>query len=203
MPKELLIIFVKAARPGQVKTRLAEKIGAEGACAAYRQIAGIVRDKLRSMTNVQARFTPDDAALEIARWLPRGWDAAPQGQGELGERLRNAFRDGFKNGAERVVIIGSDAPDVCREDIKEAFAALAERDVILGPAEDGGYWLIGLRSEQGRLFEEISWSSDSVLAETVARAKESKLKVHLLHILSDIDTVEDWRRFQTRVAQES
>jgi uncharacterized protein len=202
MPRDLLIIFVKAPRPGHVKTRIAETIGPQPACDAYLALVGILIGNLRTLPNVQVRYTPDDALLEIPQWVQPTWKTAPQGQGDLGARLVNAFRDGFKSGAERVVIIGSDAPDIANEDIESAWAALGDNDVVVGPAEDGGYWLIGLKSEQPALFEKISWSSGSVFEQTKERAKAAGLKTHLLRKLPDIDTIEDLRRFQSRLGQQ-
>jgi uncharacterized protein len=200
MGRELLIIFVKAPRPGHVKTRIAEVIGPQPAADAYLALVGILIGNLRTLPNVEVRYTPDDAFLEIPQWLQPTWKTAPQGQGDLGERLVKACRDGFKHGAERVVVIGSDAPEILREDIEAAWSALNDHDVVLGPAEDGGYWLIGLKSEQPALFEGIAWSTSSVCEETVKRAESNGLKVHLLRKLSDIDTIEDLGRFQSRVA---
>lgn len=202
MPRDLLIIFVKAPRPGHVKTRIAESIGPQPACDAYLALVGILVGNLRTLPNVQVRYSPDDALLEIPQWVQPTWKTAPQGQGDLGQRLINAFRDAFKSGAQRVVIIGSDAPDISCHDIQSAWEALAERDLVLGPAEDGGYWLIGLRSEQPALFENIAWSSNSVFQHTIERAKERGMTVHLLRKLPDVDTIEDLRRFQSRVGQQ-
>jgi uncharacterized protein len=198
MPRDLLIIFVKAPRPGEVKTRIAEVIGPQPACDAYLALVGVLIGNLRTLPNVQVRYTPDDAFLEIPRWVQPTWTTAPQGSGDLGQRLVAAFEHGFKSGAERVVIIGSDSPDITRDDIEAAWSALGDHDVVLGPAEDGGYWLIGLRSEQPTLFENIAWSSDRVFEETRARATTADLSIHILRTLPDIDTIEDLRRYQAR-----
>ena len=200
MPGELLIIFVKAPRPGHVKTRIAELIGPQPACDTYVALVGILVGNLQSLPKVQVRYTPDDAFLEIPRWVQPTWTTAPQGQGTLGERLTRAFGDAFNAGAERVVIIGSDAPDVSRADIEEAWASLDEQDVVIGPAEDGGYWLIGLRAEQSALFDDILWSSNAVFAQTMERARAANLRVKSLRTIPDIDTLEDLRRFQARTA---
>ena len=200
MPRDVLIIFVKAPRPGHVKTRIAEVIGPQPAADAYLALVGILIGNLRTLPNVEVRYTPDDAYLEIPQWVQPTWKTAPQGQGDLGGRLANAFREGFRNGADRVVIIGSDAPEISREDIEAAWSALDDQDLVLGPAEDGGYWLIGLKSEQPALFDGISWSSSAVFKETMDRARAGGLKVHLLRKLHDIDTIEDLRRFQARIA---
>lgn len=200
MPRDLLIIFVKAPRPGHVKTRIAEAMGPQLAADAYLALVGILIGNLRTLPHVEVRYTPDDAYLEIPQWVQPTWKTAAQGQGDLGERLVKAFHDGFRSGAERVVVIGSDAPEILREDIEAAWSSLNEHAVVLGPAEDGGYWLIGLKSEQPALFEGISWSTNSVFEETMERADAAGLKVHLLRKLSDVDTIEDWRRFQSRIA---
>src|SRR5687767_14140156 len=162
MAGELLIIFVKAPRPGYVKTRIAELIGPQPACDAYIALVSILVGNLRTLSNVQVRYTPDDAFLEIPQWLQPTWTTAPQGEGDLGQRLEAAFRAAFKSGAERVVIIGSDSPDICIDDIESAWAALGDHDVVLGPAEDGGYWLIALRSDEPTLFKDMPWSAASL-----------------------------------------
>ena len=190
-----LVIFVKAPRAGEVKTRLAQAIGPEAACAAYRQLVELLLKNLATLPDLELRFTPDDALAEIQPWLREGWRARPQGGGDLGERLNRACAEHFAEGCERLVIIGSDCPDVIVRDIEDAWAQLHATDIVLGPATDGGYWLIGLRAPRPALFEGIHWSTDIVLAATLARAKEANLKVALLRELSDVDTAEDWERF--------
>ena len=200
MARNLLIIFVKAPRRGAVKTRIADAIGAQAACDAYLALVEVLIGNLRTLPNVQVRYTPDDALLEIPNWLQPTWTSDAQGQGDLGERLKRAFKDAFATGAERIVIIGSDCPEVNEQDIQSAWAALEDHDVVLGPAEDGGYWLIGLRAEQRALFENISWSTNAVFEQTVARANSANLSIDLLRKLHDIDTIDDLKRFQARTA---
>ncbi len=195
MSREQLIVFVKAPRPGTVKTRIARTAGAERAGAIYREMVATVLQKVGSIHGAQLRFSPDDAANEIQPWLRHDWVAAPQGGGDLGERLQRAFADSFAGSAERVVIIGSDSPEVKSGDIRAAWKELKSHDVVLGPAVDGGYWLIGLRAPQPELFRGITWSSDQVLAQTLAQAKAIGLRVQLLRILSDIDTEDDWNAY--------
>jgi hypothetical protein len=198
MNHEHLIIFVKAPRVGQVKTRLAATIGAEAACAAYRQIVETLFSHLSSFAEVELRFMPDDAGEEIKPWLHDGWWMRPQGQGDLGMRLQRAFAEAFQKEAQRAVIIGSDCPEVEATDIREAWTALDDYELVLGPATDGGYWLIGLCHEQAMLFENMPWSSDRVLRETLARAQSAGLSARLLRRLSDVDTEADWRKFVAR-----
>jgi len=195
MSREQLIVFVKAPRPGTVKTRIARTAGAERACAIYREMVAAVLQKFASIRRVQLQFAPDDALDEIKPWLREGWVAAPQGQGELGERLQRACAASFAAGAERVVMVGSDSPEVKSGDIRTAWKELKSNDLVVGPAIDGGYWLIGLRAPHPELFRAIAWSSDQVLAQTLAQAKSIGLRVQLLRILRDIDTEEDWNAY--------
>ena len=194
-PSEKLVIFVKAPRPGLVKTRLAQAIGAEAACDAYRMLAQTLFDRLKGLQNVELHFDPADAVSEIEPWLNAGWRAIPQGSGDLGQRLAHAFEDAFETGARRVVIIGSDCPAITIADIQTAWAGLAEHDLVLGPATDGGYWLIGLTRPQPALFQQIAWSSATVLRETQIAAQTAHLRVKLLRQLADVDTGSDWASF--------
>jgi rSAM/selenodomain-associated transferase 1 len=195
VPTDQLIVFVKAPRAGAVKTRLAATIGPEKACALYEQMVAHVLQNLRHLGAVELRYTPADARGSIDRWLQPGWAAHPQGDGDLGERLRLAFADAFLMGAERVAIIGSDCPTVTEAHVRETFERLKTSDLVVGPATDGGYWLIALRREVPSLFEAVPWSTDAVLGETLCRAAGLGLKSELLEVLSDIDTEADWNRW--------
>jgi rSAM/selenodomain-associated transferase 1 len=200
----LLIVFVRAPHPGHVKTRLARGIGTEAACLIYQILVRRVLHEIKSCRAVQLRFRPDDAAKEIRPWRHRGWTLAPQGRGDLGQRLKRAFRDGFAAGAGRVAIIGSDCPEIRAQDLQDAWAALDDHDLVLGPAEDGGYWLIAMRRPLSRsraaLFEAIPWSTERVLGTTLQRAASRGLRVRLLRELSDIDTEKDWKAYLRRNA---
>ena len=197
-----LIIFVKAPRAGFVKTRLAAALGPHGALAAYRALVERVLEELSPLLDVELRFTPDDAASEISTWLRPGWRTAPQGEDDLGARMSRAFAEAFASGATRVVLIGSDCPHVTTRDIAATVAALDDHDAVLGPAEDGGYWLVALRAPAPGLFGQIAWSTEDVLAQTLARAQSLGLRVHLLRTLPDVDTVEDWQRYLAQGQQQ-
>jgi uncharacterized protein len=198
----LLIVFVKAPRMGSVKTRLAASIGPKAACEAYQQMVGALSTRICSLRNVQLRVSPNGAESEVQPWQQPGWATAAQGEGDLGARLTTAFADAFRAGAQRVAIIGSDCPYVTIDDIEQAWANLSEHDVVLGPARDGGYWLVGLRQLQAELFREIPWGTADVLRQTVDRARGLNLGVHVLRELSDIDTAEDWREYLNSIASE-
>ncbi len=195
MSKDKLIVLVKAPREGEVKTRLAATAGTRKACAVYRELVATVLQRNSALKTVELRFTPDDAGAEIQPWLRPGWTAQPQGDGDLGARMGRAFEASFAAGFERVVIIGSDCPAAGSADVRAAWKELKTHDVVLGPALDGGYWLIGLRAVHPPLFEGISWSSEAVLGQTLQRARALGLRIQLLRILADIDTEEDWNAY--------
>jgi len=190
-----LIVFVKAPRPGTVKTRLARTIGAPAAGAAYNHLVETLLNQLQGLSGVELCFSPDDAGSEIQHWLKERWISSPQGGGDLGQRLQSAFQRAFHAGAKRVAIIGSDCPAIGVEDIREAWSGLAIHDVVLGPATDGGYWLIGLRQLEPGLFRGVPWSTKEVFAETIRRVEHAGLSVRLLRELADVDTDRDWRAF--------
>ena len=193
--KQKLIVFVRAPELGKVKTRLAKAIGDQRALAAYEEMLGRLFVNLQAVAQVELRCTPDDASASLRAWLQPGWQLEPQRAGDLGEKLTRAFDESFKKGFQRVVIIGSDAPEVTRQDVELAWHHLADHEVVLGPAKDGGYWLIGLHKEHPELFEDISWSTDAVLEETLLRARTAGLKVRRLRQLSDVDTISSWKEF--------
>lgn len=196
VPAEQLIVFVKAPRPGAVKTRLAKTIGTAAACAAYRSLVETLLDRLQSLSAVELRYSPDDAGCEIERWRRGSWTRRPQGAGNLGQRLMSAFEQAFGAGASRVVIIGSDCPAVMVRDIREAWKSLHTHDVVLGPASDGGYWLVGSSRPLPQLFEDMAWSTDRVFGETIERIWRGGFTVQVLRELPDVDTERDWRAFR-------
>lgn len=194
-----LIVFLKVPRRGQVKTRLAAALGDEAALAVYRQLLTSVLDTIASLESVELRFTPDEAGSEISPLRRHEhWTLCPQQNGDLGARLVRAFAESFHAGCRRVVVIGSDCPAVTLDDVHVAHSAIADHDLVLGPACDGGYWLIGLRSSCPELFSEMPWGTSSVFDETMRRARALNLKVRILRTLSDVDTADDWQRFLAR-----
>jgi hypothetical protein len=203
METNKLILFVKAPRPDFVKSRLAATIGPDEAATAYRRLVAMLLASLGAVGPVEIRFTPDDGAGEVEPWRKEGWTLRPQGEGDLGIRLHQAFSDSFADGFQRVVVIGSDCPTVTEADVRAAWSALESHDVVLGPAKDGGYWLIGLRAPQPALFDRMEWSTETVFRETLRRAKDAGLCVHRLSERTDIDTAEDWREFQAAFASGS
>lgn len=194
-----LIVFLKAPRPGQVKTRLAQTMGKRAACAAYRTLVDCLLDRLEPIKEVELHYAPRDARQTIRPWLRSRWSARPQSSGNLGRRLDNAFREGFNRGWKRIVVVGADCPWVTPGDIRKAWKALEAHDLVLGPARDGGYWLIGLKRPQPALFRQIPWSSPEVFSTTLARARKGKLRIKILRELTDVDNEREWRLFQWQV----
>lgn len=191
-----LTVLLKAPRLGTVKTRLANDLGPGAALTAYRRLVAALLDRLASLPQVDLRFAPDDAGPEIVPWLRPGWTSSLQGEGDLGTRLERTFTEHFARSSSRLIVIGADCPDVSPGDIQTAWTRLEESDVVLGPATDGGYWLVGLKAPCPELFQEMPWSTDRLLAETLAKAERLRLDVATLRTLSDVDTLEDWLRVE-------
>ena len=201
MSAERLAVFVRAPVRGAVKTRLAATLGDQAALAAYEQLLTALCTRLSALPphSIAMHHTPDDGAPALSRWLQSGWSVRPQGDGPLGTRLSRAVLNALAEGVQRLVIIGSDCPVIQESDIREAWRALNTHDVVLGPAEDGGYWAIGLRSPRVEVFREIAWSSAEVLQQTLARCRELHLSVHTLRPLRDIDTQADWEAWRAAI----
>jgi len=192
---DLLLVFLKHPRPGRTKTRLVAVLGEDTAALLYRTLAEEEVRRTAPPAGEYERlfcFTPAEEEAAIAAWFPgeRLW---PQPQGDLGQRMAAAFAHGFRQGARRVAVIGTDVPWLSLATVVEAFSVLDGHDVAIGPARDGGYYLLALREEQPALFEDIAWSTDGVLAETLARAESLGLRVRLLEPLTDLDTIDELR----------
>jgi rSAM/selenodomain-associated transferase 1 len=135
----------------------------------------------------------------VRDWLGPEFLFQTQAAGDLGERLHQAFGHAFSAGNTAVIIMGSDCPGLTAGVLRRAFAALAESDMVLGPAADGGYYLIGLSRPAPALFTDIPWSSSEVLARTLARAADLGLKTHLLGTLCDVDRPQDLAQIPRRI----
>lgn len=190
MSKDLLIIFVKNPILGKVKTRLAATIGPEKALAIYH----LLLHRTQAITH---KLTCDKA-LYYADFIPAAdnWDQVIytkylQSHGDLGERMEKAFQNGFAQHYNRICIIGSDCYELTSEIIQQAFRKLEENEVILGPSEDGGYYLLGLTNHQPFLFRNKLWSTETVLLETLRDVKAKGLSVALLPTLTDVDEEKD------------
>ena len=187
-----LILFLKYPEPGKVKTRLGAELGFELAAKLYELF---IKQTFELAQNCSARqifvaYEPLDRKDEFAEFVPKKFAIFPQEGKNLGERMLNAFQDAFARGYKNVAILGSDSPTLPLENIDDAFEKLSKSDLVLGPAEDGGYYLIGLNKAHCGLFENIEWSSDSVLQLTIESAKKLQLSYELLPSWYDVDNKE-------------
>lgn len=203
--RNVLIIFMKAPRAGTVKTRLLGEFTAEEALALYRAMAEDLFARLRDSGAfaLQVHFTPEDAAEEIKSWLGEDLILRPQQGRDLGERMHGSFAAAFREGFQRAAIIGSDLPTLAHSRVVEAFRQLDRHEVVLGPGEDGGYYLAALKSPQPELFEEVEWSSPAVLSRTLENASRRGLDVIQLPRESDLDTPADARHLWESFCKEA
>lgn len=191
-----LLIFVKEPVPGQVKTRLAAEIGADAACRVYRRCVERTLERLSALREeIVLCVKPADAADRVRKWLGVDWPTLPQRGATLGERLTDATDRAFAEGAPRIVVIGTDSPWMGEALIEEAFLSLERSDLVLGPAIDGGYYLVGLAQPAPGLFCGISWSTSRVLDQTLAKARTLGMTASLLPKGYDIDRLTDLQRW--------
>jgi rSAM/selenodomain-associated transferase 1 len=192
---ERLIVFARYPRAGHSKTRLTPLLGAAGAARLHRQLVEQTLHLARAQAALrgvalEVRGTGDDPRA-LAGMFGRDLRYRDQGEGDLGDRLRRAVQTAFDESARRVVVIGTDCPLLGRQQLTAAFVALTDHDVVLGPAQDGGYYLIGLNRPCPELFADIPWGGPLVLRRTVAAAARLGLRVHRLAVLPDVDQPAD------------
>ena len=190
MAEDLLIVFTKNGQLGKVKTRLAATIGEHEALKVHRllsektaaQMSGVLSDKIVYYSN----------DIEVGDvFSTHGFRQEIQHGDDLGQRMNKAFADKFQQGYSSIVMIGTDCPEISKEDIVNAFSELKFKNLVLGPARDGGYYLIGLSSPEEELFTGIEWSTSSVFQKTIDIAQKLQLTVGILPKKQDIDTSDD------------
>ena len=190
-----LIIFTRYPEPGITKTRLIGALGANGAAGLHRQMAeqvvGVARElKASAGIGIEISFAGGDDS-KMRHWLGNDMAYAGQIGLNLGQRMDNAFKDAFDQGCDRIVLVGSDCPELTADILKEAFQALDHHPVVLGPAADGGYYLVGLKQRLPNVFQDIPWGTGNVLEETRQALSSLGVSCALLKRLSDVDTPED------------
>ena len=196
MKKEVVLVFEKNAILGQVKTRLASGMGELPALEIYKHLVQLTYSALEEMPVPVWTFFSDFIPESTHPIVENSF--VQQGQ-DLGERMSNAFARTFESGRDKVVLIGTDCPTLQSQHLLQAFEALNHSDLVLGPATDGGYYLIGMKSSAAYLFEGIAWSTSQVLSQTLHVASQQGLIVTLLPELDDIDTQEDWQRYSSQI----
>ncbi|MGH7143913.1 MAG: TIGR04283 family arsenosugar biosynthesis glycosyltransferase, partial [Planctomycetota bacterium] len=190
-----LIVFARFPEAGRAKTRLIPLLGPTGAALLHQQLVHITLETVRRLrtqraVSAEVRYTGAPNRDMAARF---GYDLTyrDQGDGDLGRRLRHAAAVAFEAGAQKVVLIGTDCPLLEADRLDQAFAALDTQDVVIGPALDGGYYLIGFKADHEELFTAIAWGGPEVLVQTMAACQCAKLTYKLLPVLSDVDHPED------------
>lgn len=200
--KRCILLFVKLPEKGKVKSRLALHVGEDVALRLYENMVLDVIDMLKSgRFPFRICYTPPDARDQMTGWLGQGYDYQLQTGGDLGDRMEEAFAGVFSGDVEEALLIGSDIPGLTAEVIEEAFTSLLTNDAVIGPADDGGYYLIGFRKNTffPRIFHDMVWSTNTVFRKTVDRLHEASRKVHILPELTDVDTVEDLKTLLSQV----
>jgi len=197
---ERLIVFTRFPEPGKAKTRLIPALGAEGAARLQRRMtehimAAVAKARQRPGLTVEVRHEGGSTAL-MREWLGSQFSYRPQGPGDIGRRMARAFKAAFNDSQGAAVIIGSDIPGISAEIIRQASEGLKKNDLVLGPAHDGGYYLIGLKNSlpaetYPRLFEGINWGTGEVLSRTLSSAKMLELRYVQLEELADLDRPAD------------
>jgi rSAM/selenodomain-associated transferase 1 len=192
-----VVIMAKAPVPNEVKTRLIPPLKPEEASYLYQNF---LLDKIEQVKSIEARrfisYTPETSEAFFRSIMPSGFSLINQAGANLGERLVNISSGLFEQGAEKVVMLDSDTPNLPTDHIREALSRLDKVDVVLGPCEDGGYYLIGMRSFIPELFMGIPWSTSRVAELTIRKAQELGLTVSLLHGWYDVDTAIDLKRLK-------
>lgn len=191
--KKLLLIFTRNPELGKVKTRLAATIGDSAALEIY-------KDLIQQTVNA-SKDLKYDKEVHYAEELKNNdaWDneifiKKSQSGLDLGSRMENAFKQGFQNSYEQIIIIGSDLPEISEQILTDAFSALNKHDFVIGPASDGGYYLLGMKSLHPEIFKNKVWSTDSVFKNTLENIKTESVKI--LETRNDIDTYKDLAEFE-------
>jgi len=193
MNSKLLIIFVKNPVAGEVKTRLAASIGDMNALQVYKSLLAHTRS-VASEVEADRQVWYSSKIDRRDAWESELFEKRLQTGGDLGERMANAFSQGFEQGYRQIVIIGSDCAELTAGHIEEAYRHLENNDAVIGPSEDGGYYLLGLAQFQPEIFSGVEWSTPSVLNQTIEILEQNRIGFRQLETLNDIDNEEDFKK---------
>lgn len=200
-----LIIFARYPVLGKVKTRLASSFGNEFALDFYKECSRHLFEEIEQ--NQSEFFTPfvfcseKDELNKMKDWVGSGFEYYYQEGSDLGERMNNAFKQVFTLGAKKAAIIGTDVPDISKKLITSSFTLLDEKDFVIGPSTDGGYYLLGMKNLAFDLFSGIEWSTESVLDRTINRITKNDFSFTKLEQLYDIDderSIKLWMKQQSK-----
>lgn len=187
-----LIVFAKDPVQGKVKTRLARSLGDDFAIRFYKKCIRNVLSELQKLdSGINVYLFSDKRGLQINKQERMDIIFHKQSGNDLGERMKNSFTEVLNGSSSKAILIGTDVPDISCKIIEDAFNSLDESDVVLGPAKDGGYYLIGMKEQSDFLFKGIDWGSEKVLNQTILKLNEAEKRVKILEKLHDIDTEAD------------
>jgi|SRR6185312_3129111 len=195
MKKEALLIFAKNLKYGHVKTRLAATVGNKKALSVYKQLLYHTVSITQELKDDKIVFY-SDSINEKDVWKNNVYKKQIQDGDTLGMKMENAFKSSFTAGYKKIVIIGTDCFELKTDNIRNAFDSLNNYDIVIGPATDGGYYLLGMKKEHPFLFKNIKWSTSSVLKDTIGICNQNQLSFFLLPELSDIDEEKDLIHFK-------
>jgi hypothetical protein len=194
-----LLIFAKYPEPGKVKTRLAASLGAQEAAFLYERFVRKILEtgKSSGAQQIFVAMSPAEKLASFGEKFPGDYVLFAQiDSPDLGERIVAGAQHVFVEGCKKLLIIGTDSPSFPLAFLEEANRSLDSHDMVMGPAEDGGYYLIGMKEIRKRLFEGIGWSTSAVLTQTLERADKLKLRVHLLPSWYDVDDLSSYQRLK-------
>ncbi len=195
-------MFAKYWQAGSVKTRLAESIGEVAASQIYFHCLESLLQRFGDQGDIRTVvYCPPENKVDFVTVAGDKWQIAPQSSGDLGVRMRHFFENAFEQGATRVVLIGSDSPTVPRLWIQRAWQMLHRCKVVLGPATDGGYYLVGMSEFVPAIFEDVRWSTSHVLEETRSKLTEAGLACIELPTWYDVDGMDDLRQLRQELAE--
>jgi len=196
-----IIVFQKNLVLGKVKTRLAVSLGDQKALEIYGYLVDTTFKQLQALTDLDVFIYFSDLIEDLPTGTPSNFQSSLQKGNDLGERMSNAFIEVFEKGYKSALLIGTDCPSMNKEILLEAFESLENHEVVLGPATDGGYYLLGLKEVFPELFQNIPWSTGNVLELSLNVVRAKKRSYCLLAYLSDIDTLEDWENYLKTVEE--
>jgi len=197
-PRRSLAVMARTPELRRTKTRLIPALGETGAMQAHIVLVEDTLARLRDLAVADASLWVTDVSGTARGWAATfGLPLHIQPGGDLGEKMHGIISNLLASGANQVCLIGTDCPGIDAGYIEKAFSALADSDVVIGPAEDGGYGLIGLRDAHAQLFAAVDWGTARVLRQTLARVEAAGLEARVLQPVWDVDTPRDWHRYQS------
>ena len=196
-----ILFFVKYPEKGKVKSRLSKKLNQNFTVDLYKMF---VEDLLITLNKTEYNkivcYYPETYIEKFKNWLGKNYNFYPQHGKNLGQRMKSCFEFAFNKDFEKVIVIGSDSPDLSHNIFKKAFSSLNENDSVIGPTYDGGYYLLGFKKNRysPNVFEKINWGTKTVFKETMNKLKNEYLKTEVMSYWRDIDTLDDLKYFYNR-----